>query len=314
MKITEEKPDAEKFHAEVENILTYMALARQPARIRGCHDKIDLQDFDGALPTGDTYLKSIGVTVEREEVDGAEGEDLLERWCSPSELATPVNFAFVTDRGANKAPYNQGEAFAKHGIVYGLSRVRQISVQDARGRLTRQCPVNVRVTRATVNREGAIAAAVHHYVGFAAGAWHTASVSGHPFNKVIVADAIDAAKRAIAFQRLMEREWRVLLGWEGMPRVTFVTDPEGAREVFRLRDVPNGKARRAALRNWVTGHWRTALGSGRTEVRRHLRGALDFTWNGLRCKIIPSLQDRMANGESVELTAPAELEAGRGEL
>jgi hypothetical protein len=43
---------------------------------------------------------------------------------------------------------------------------------------------------------------------------------------------------------------------EDEPRARFVTDPFGVREVFRLRDVPPGKQRRAALLHWVRAHWR----------------------------------------------------------
>jgi hypothetical protein len=46
--------------------------------------------------------------------------------------------------------------------------------------------------------------------------------------------------------------WSVLIGEaEDEPRGRFVTDPLGVREVFRLRDVPPGKQRRAALLHWV---------------------------------------------------------------
>lgn len=81
------------------------------------------------------------------------------------------------------------------------------------------------------------------------------------------------------------------LGHNSGPRVRFLTDPLGAREVFRLRDIPPGRDRRAALRHWVSAHARKRHpdmdGEARTWVRRHLRGATDFTWNGLRCRVQP---------------------------
>lgn len=91
-----------------------------------------------------------------------------------------------------------------------------------------------------------------------------------------------------------EYHWSVMLGEIGLPRCRFVTDPLGCREAFRLRDLPPGRNRRAALRNWVSEHWRqrrNPMAEDRAWVRAHLRGAEDFTWNGLRCRIEPSRED-----------------------
>jgi hypothetical protein len=96
-------------------------------------------------------------------------------------------------------------------------------------------------------------------------------------------------------------DWTVSLGHGDGPCVRFDTDPIGAREVFRLRDIPEGASRRAALRHWVAEHWRKRRSDPAEEakVRAHLRGATEFTWNGLRCKIKPSEYDaeRAAKGK-----------------
>jgi len=88
--------------------------------------------------------------------------------------------------------------------------------------------------------------------------------------------------------------WSVLLGEEGIPRARFVTDILGIREAFRLREAPAGKSRRAALRHWVREHWRRQnreSAADRAWVRAHLRGATEFAWSGLRCRIEPSRED-----------------------
>ena len=75
--------------------------------------------------------------------------------------------------------------------------------------------------------------------------------------------------------------------------VSLDTDPEGARQAFQLRDVPPGKKRRAALRNWVSMHSRkNRAGSDLHLVQAHLRGETKFNWNGLECELIPSQFDR----------------------
>lgn len=85
-------------------------------------------------------------------------------------------------------------------------------------------------------------------------------------------------------------DWSVLIGYEGSARVRFFTDPIGLRAVFKLRDLPPGKERRAALKHWVRQHWRRKRNDedARAWVRRHIRGAESFTWDGLRCAIQPA--------------------------
>lgn len=88
--------------------------------------------------------------------------------------------------------------------------------------------------------------------------------------------------------------WSVMLGEGDGPRARFMTDPIGVRESFRLRDIPPGKMRRAALLHWVREHWRKRrepTANDRSWVRQHLRGAWSYSWNGLRCTIEPAPAD-----------------------
>lgn len=59
------------------------------------------------------------------------------------------------------------------------------------------------------------------------------------------------------------------------------------KELFSLRDIPNGYKRRAALRHWVAKHMRHKPSSPDelTEVRRHLRGREKFSWFGINGEI-----------------------------
>lgn len=84
--------------------------------------------------------------------------------------------------------------------------------------------------------------------------------------------------------------WKVELAFEGGLSVAIRTNPTGVRELFRLRDVPNGSNRRKALKNWVSQHWRSKHSeqSDLVFVRKHLRGSERFSWNGLLCQITPS--------------------------
>jgi hypothetical protein len=88
--------------------------------------------------------------------------------------------------------------------------------------------------------------------------------------------------------------WSVLIGKDNGPRVRFVTDPTGMREIFRLRDIPEGRLRRAALLNWVKEHWRKkrdVTANDRIFIQKYLRGVWSYKWNGFTCQIEPSEYD-----------------------
>lgn len=91
-----------------------------------------------------------------------------------------------------------------------------------------------------------------------------------------------------------EISWTVSLGPADGVKLAFITDPVGVAEAFALRDVPEGKSRRAAIMHWVRQHSRQKRDGSVTEVIRHLRGQTNFVWNGLAVGITPSVSDRKA--------------------
>ena len=104
----------------------------------------------------------------------------------------------------------------------------------------------------------------------------------------------DFAVRMAAGMALRRRYyWSVLIAEGNSPRARLPTDPVGVREIFALRDVPPGRARRLALLHWVRQHRRQRRSdpTAMAWVRAHLRGAQDFDWNGLRVRIEPSQFD-----------------------
>jgi hypothetical protein len=185
-----------------------------------------------------------------------------------------------------------------------LQRVRAIPAAQVRGRVRQFLPYPLEWTlvfpdtgrwqRVYVGRAGA-----HRWLQLAPNARMIGGRDGR--YKTVIDDSMfmtadDLSSRtqlAVALQIAQRHVWRVYLAYEGKPGLEFPTDPHGAREVFRLRDIPDGRARRAALRHWVQEHWR----ANRTEpseeilVRQHLSGATDFNWHGLECRISPSDTD-----------------------
>jgi len=88
-------------------------------------------------------------------------------------------------------------------------------------------------------------------------------------------------------------EWAVALGFDGSPTIRFATDPTGVKELWKVRDLPEGRDRRPALHTWITDHWRRDRYDPDMEVyvRRHLRGATEFTWRDMVGEILPSQFD-----------------------
>lgn len=134
------------------------------------------------------------------------------------------------------------------------------------------------------------------YLQYFAGRWHCVGI---PVDIDPPQPLDDIGQYGVWFARSAaltdEYNWRVNVGFnvKAVPTISLPSDPIGARQVFKLRDVPPGKSRRDALRHWVSGHTRTAPPPGYVEkyIWPYLRGAEEFTWNGLYCKIQPSAYD-----------------------
>lgn len=90
--------------------------------------------------------------------------------------------------------------------------------------------------------------------------------------------------------------WKVSTRFESVcPSLTLLTDPTGVKEFWKLRDIPAGKKRRAALLHWVESHWRQTRKDPDVEmyVRKHLRGQQEITQGQFSAKITPSETDSL---------------------
>lgn len=98
---------------------------------------------------------------------------------------------------------------------------------------------------------------------------------------------------AMAFSLTNRYEWSVELGYQNYgPTINLVVPPRAILSLFKFRDVPDGKKRRASLKHWVDEHWRQAPEKDEsTYVRKHLRGSLDFTMGEMRFSVHPSEYD-----------------------
>lgn len=97
----------------------------------------------------------------------------------------------------------------------------------------------------------------------------------------------------VSYQYGLRICWHLRISMPESPAILVATDPIGVRELLRMRDVPEGRTRREALRHWVKEHWRQNRKDESIEhrVREHIRGADSCDWFGLWCRILPSATD-----------------------
>lgn len=71
--------------------------------------------------------------------------------------------------------------------------------------------------------------------------------------------------------------------------------PSSSKDVFVMRNIPEGNQRKRAIVNFVKDHYRTIKGCDDNEkkilVKKHLRGELKFNWRGLEVHVTPSPYD-----------------------
>lgn len=71
--------------------------------------------------------------------------------------------------------------------------------------------------------------------------------------------------------------------------------PSSSKEIFLMRNIPEGAKRRKAIVNYVKDHYRTIKGHNDNErkvlIKKHFRGELKFNWRGLEVHVTPSQYD-----------------------
>jgi len=202
---------------------------------------------------------------------------------SPQAISEPLDISLLS------GVYSGNKDSKPAPSEFGIRRIRTVSPREVRGR-ARPYRITYEITYG-VTTHGLFATCPPIYYGRERSgelvysgqeSHYMAPGTGHQLGSDIRAIGL-----AMSLQIRRPYQWRVVLGREDWPSVSFSTDPDGAKEVFRLRDAPPGRTRRAALRNWVTEHWRQTR-TASTKVQTHLRGVTKFTWNGLNCEIIPT--------------------------
>lgn len=198
-------------------------------------------------------------------------------------------------------PLNVGlAANAEDGIAF--SRTYTVTPKQTRGYASRFGPFMVRHDFAQMD-QGKLVRGAGLYV-WLGGQWTDAQKrtlwSGASAEKAIpdVGAALSQRDReqprlATSIALRQRYEWAVALGLDLSPTIRFATDPTGIKDLFRIRDLPEGRDRRDQLMTWVTDHWRQERVDPDMEVyvRKHLRGATQFRWQGMSAELLPAQFD-----------------------
>jgi hypothetical protein len=252
-------------------------------------NKVGLHHFDGADISN--LYESLGNTTSYQQL-----------------VLNPFNPELQTEFLALPGPWNYCYAgyfpevlniYPEHAsgrqYLFSLMRHRTVPLRDVRGLFTLRSASVVEKSEAHLFNDGSYIS-FREYLQHFAKAWH---VVGCPVEIDPPQKLEDVEQQTLWLARSMaftnDYDWSIHMGFnvKAIPTVSIPSDPVGAREVFRLRDLPAGRSRREALRHWVTGHVRRRIEPEYVEtyIWPYLRGAEEFTWNGLYCKIQPSAYD-----------------------
>lgn len=110
---------------------------------------------------------------------------------------------------------------------------------------------------------------------------------------------IDALNMVLSMKLTSYYEWFLYIKEDDKSiGLKIPVEPESTKEVFALRDLPEGHKRKKAICNFVKEHYRNIKIKPEYDeekrqvlVRQHLRGETKFNWRGLQVNIIPAEYD-----------------------
>jgi hypothetical protein len=239
--------------------------------------------FDGAEPITRHWVAAVGGGEEMPIFLNPDHETVL-----PSDLSRPVRHRLINDMNDHTAYY----------LGFGIRTAVRAELRNGRQPFPSKQPTLV-VTWACLRELAPSREISEHFVS-----WHPTEQQwvtwrhGGKIDRFNDEWVNNAVRLALAMQFSNRYWWRVLLSYPGSgARLALRTTSERARKLFAARDLPPGRERRAALRHWVTEHYRSA-DTAPIAVRSHFRGAEGFAWEGLQCEIEPSEYDRDRVGAS----------------
>lgn len=265
----------------IDRIMDYLeddAMVIKPATEAAKRDRLSLWDFDGA----EVFVEESFGLESRNDV-GYFGD------VHPRDLPRPLDVAMI------QSPL---EADRDH-VLLTFQHFRQVPMSAVRG-FKVHSPYIIEHRGAFLHKNGVLLTNRGYLEMVKPMVWQRLIGDPIPYRE---GDSW-RAQMILGVQFTRYYQWMVSFRKRGRPSILIPTDPTGIRELFRLREVPEGRERRAALKHWVSAHWRKKRDNpeDKVYVRQHLRGAETFDWLGLECTIYPSQDalDRIARGTPMD--------------
>lgn len=261
------------------------------SRTTEAFNRLPLRHFDGADVS--RLYESLGETTSyaRTFLLPENNDDLSSDWvkdlCSLPQDWDSCGAVFFSE-----APDHFREIEATY--LFSLQRHRTVPLKEVRGLFKLHASSVVERSDAHVFNNGSY---VTHrdYVQYFNGNWHCVGSPTGQHAIVLPRNEQVGLWRDRSRALTNEYDWHVHIGLNVnvVPTLSIPSDPVSSRDIFKLRDIPAGKSRREALKHWVSGHVRQRMEPNYVEsyIWPYLRGAEEFTWSGLYCKIQPSAFD-----------------------
>ena len=284
-------------YMEAIELVSDLLSVKQYKSMRGQGGSRSYSGFHHAKPRDFNYIEPIIIAEAMPEFYPDINLQTINAGTTLQELERPLDYSMI-----RQELKEEGEEWAYDADADGkavFSRMRHVSKNQVRGRVRVYMPYMVENRTVFVDRFRRHGESVVFYYGSAdLEEWFHIGVSQSPgsadqFNNPRQQPFTKQLRIVSGFAKSREDKWIVGLQRSNQPAMAFPTDPIGVREIFRLRDIPEGKARRASMIHWVDAHYRKKHDdpSALTYVRKHLRGGTRFTWNGLICTVKPPRSD-----------------------
>lgn len=269
--------DSDRFSKDIDSMVMLMSCAHERFNKKAAVD-VPRSYFDGAYPM---FFHEDPNGWMQNMPGGSSDDDLI----PPHEFVPSSTGPFSQSLLARSSQHDESNPFT-------IIRVKTASQKEVRGRISGWAPHYVRMAVAILSEDGGYGGALGPYYGWIGNKWREMPWNdGRPASGERSDDLCIRVAQSVSWTR--HWHWTARIGIDDGIRMELFTDPVGAQELFRLRDISPGKSRRDALCHWVSEHWRKSRKDPavETQVRAHLRGATEFTWNGLYVKISPSADD-----------------------
>lgn len=194
----------------------------------------------------------------------------------PSDLERPVNVSIFRPRNENG--YKAGKEWQFH-------RFRKITAKELRKRVG-VFSINPYCFECAFESTNKI---VDGFLLYQKEKFTPIKIPNYEYDPRSVNDMIISAQVAMGVQFNLENQCYVYIKPEDS-EIGFnylIMDIGQLKDLFKLRDIPDGYKRRLALKHWVAKHMRRKPSNHDeiTYVKKYLRGRKDFSWFGFSGEI-----------------------------